>query len=710
MSSLIEATFILECWERRTLTRDSTRHSTPPKRTLCVWGVQVVILYAWALNSGKLNSSIGSPLAGTPLTPRSLSSFGSSHGSDGTDDSDADLTEEVETMSIKDRERLTTVAKRMTESLLEATDLLGGIPWTLVHEKHGISLFRADASNAATNVPCNVHAVCKFACDIEDVAASLITPTTASFKRMMKMLSSDFLDGAVVQNIVEPTPTNPYRYVGLKWAAFKSSGPFAKDRDMLMLEYVDMIEDAQGQMTAFRIMESVNTPVGLSKFAESPKYSRDLVPLIGFMYHSTKRSGELRMTYTCNFDKNGDLPAWVANSAIQSHVEKCINGILKYTESFRVGREEIVLPQQVVPMGEQDHCGICSKKFCVRRRRYNCLKCGDVCCSSCSSVRSAQVPELGERQLRVCTACVIEARRTSRNTASCMDQPGAPSFSSTSTNQLFADTNEKTRTLGRAQSFSVASSQVKAETPKRRSYDNLLDPVRSRLIEYKTFSSGSEDAHSATTGSSIGIPKASFPSRSFSDGLVMRNKALFAAKRRGSPADLAISIEAFRLHQMRMGNADRQPEDGSEENDHTDDESTTSSSSVSPTYSLTRQSPLHGCRLSTRTGRSRVLISYENNQEALVPDNCEDKVEITDALVRAKNIIDAANYANNLAQQARKLSHNRVVALQQEHEFMAPMIRNGNNSSPVVRRRPRHRRHGSDFEAAPGAGAVLYSN
>lgn len=650
------------------------------------------------------SSSIGSPLAGTPLTPRSLSSFGSSHGSDGTDDSDADPTDEAETMCIKDRERLTTVAKRMIESLLEATDLLGGIPWTLVHEKHGISLFRADASNAATNVPCNVHAVCKFACDIEDVAASLITPTTASFKRMMGMLSSDFLDGAVVQNIVEPTPTNPYRYVGLKWAAFKSSGPFAKDRDLLMLEYVDMIEDAQGQMTAFRIMESVDTPAGFSKLAESPKYTRDLVPLIGFMYHSTKRAGELRMTYTCNFDKNGDLPAWVANSAIQSHVEKCINGILKYTESFRVGREEIVLPQQVVPMGEQDHCRICSKKFCVRRRRYNCLKCGDVCCSSCSSVRSTHVPELGERQLRVCTACVIKARRTSRNTAGCVEQSAAPSLSSASsasTNQLFVDTK---RTLGRAQSFTVTSGQVKEETAKRRSYDNLLDPVRSRLIEYKTFSSGSEDIHAATTGSSIGVPKASFPSRSFSDGLVMRNKALFAAKRRGSPADLAISIEAFRLHQMRMGNAERQPEDGSEDNDHTDDESTTSSSSVSPTYAIRRSSPLHA----SRSSRSRVPPKCEGNQELLVAG--EEKSEFNEAMARANNIIVAANYANNLAQQARKISHNRVVALQQEYELMAPMTRDGNSKSPVVRRRPRHRRHGSDFEAAPGAGAVLYSS
>ncbi|KAF4325069.1 hypothetical protein BBO99_00000648 [Phytophthora kernoviae] len=539
-------------------------------------------------------------------------------------------------MCVKERERFTTIAKRMTENLLEATDLLGGIPWTLVHEKHGISLFRADATNSSANVPCNVHAVCKFASEIKDVASSLITPTTASYKRMMAMLSSDFLDGAVVQNIVEPTLSNPYRYVALKWAAFKSSGPFAKDRDMLMLEYVDMIEDAQGQMIAFRIMESVDTP---------PEF-----------------------------------------------------------------------PQ------------ICSKKFCVRRRRYNCLKCGEVCCSSCSSVRSAHVPEIGERQIRVCTACVIEARRSSRNAilATSTEAPSTPVFNSSGSNQFFADTisTEKAAVLDRTKSFSELSTEDKIPPAlKRRSYDDLLDPVRSRLIEYKTFSSGSED-HGATTGSMIGVPKASFPSRSFSDGLVMRNKALFASKRRGSPADLAISIEAFRLHQMRMGNAERQPEDGDISDDITDDEST--SSSTSPTYTITRPSTMKEKRsppnsLSLRCGsgraeRARIQIDYDNNQE---DHDSETKFEFNVARERAKNIIVAANYANSLAQQARKLSHFRVVALQQEDEYTSPMLGNGGSDSSncnysistnnilAVRRRPRHQ--DSDFEAPRGTGAVLYS-
>ncbi|KAI9907225.1 hypothetical protein PsorP6_004345 [Peronosclerospora sorghi] len=603
-------------------------------------------------------------------------------------------------MCIKERERLTTIAKRMTESLLQATDLLGGIPWKLVHEKHGISLFQADDTSAGTNVPCNVHAVCKFACEIEDVAASLVTPTTVTFKRMMSMLSSDFLDGAVVQNIVEPTPTNPHRYVALKWAAFKSSSPFAKDRDMLMLEYVDMIEDAQGQMTAFRIMESVDTPAGFSRYAESSKYTRDLVPLMGIMYHSTKKVGELRLTYTCNFSKNGDLPARIANSAIQSHVEKCINGILKYTENFRAGRVEIVLPQQVIPMSEQDHCRTCAKKFCVRRRRYNCHKCGEACCSSCCSMRTAHVPIIGERQLRVCTVCVIEARRSSRISTSGIGTP-AKLLNSHRSNHFIVDMNESSRALDREQSFSAASPVKNEEVLERRSLDSLLDPVRSRLIEYKTFSSGNE------VRQGLGVPKISFPGRSFSDGLIMRNKSLFKAKRRGSPADLAISIDAFRLYQMRMGTGGRNVDDGFDEYEYnTDCESTTSSSSLSPKFSLMRT--LHSNE-QDKAPRSRIKINQTGSPEVPAPSGAK-KLELNQAMRRAKNIVVAANYANQLANEARK--HHRILELQQEHELMASMLRNGGNTidqnNPTLGHRPRHHSHGSELELNTDAGAILY--
>ena len=49
---------------------------------------------------------------------------------------------------------------------------------------------------------------------------------------------------------------------------------------------------------------------------------------------------------------------------------------------------------------------------------------------------------------------------------------------------------------------------------------------------------------------------------------------------------------------------------------------------------------------------------------------------------QAKNIISAAD---NFAQQARKLLHHPILALQHEHEFMAPMLReNGDTASSTI--------------------------
>lgn len=598
---------------------------------------------------------------------------------------DVPVVVDTDDMSLAEKERLAAVAKSMTDDLLAATDLLGGVAWKLVQEKHGVSLFRAET---ATDAPCNVHAVYKFFSDIEDVAESMITSTTDSYKNMMSMLSSDFIDGAVVQTIVEPSEVNPHRHVALKWAAFKSSSRFGKDRDFIILEYVDMIEDDQGQKIAFRIMESVDVPNN-SLYAESTKYSRDIVPLMGFMYHTTKKPGELRLTYSCNFDKNGDLPAWAANSAIQQHVEKCIHGIVKYIENFRHHNQEIVLPQQAIPMSEQDHCRVCEKNFCVLRRKYHCLKCGAGICSSCSSLRTAKVPDVGERQLRVCTACVIAVRRSSKTPApqegglllgGASRAPSTATVDSDVTSVRSGSSGTSTVTMGsRTQSFSTA---------KRRSLDDMLDPVRSRLIEYKTFSDATEV---------IPIPKASFPVRSFSDGII--KGSIFTSKRRGSPADLAMSIEAFREYQNRRGNNDQQ-QDQEQDQDQEDgisasesDEeameqlqyfstspgsstssATSSAGSGEPVVPLSevemrRQRPRSG----GATRKKTITVDYDSYSLPYHTSTKRDetRARFHEAKEKVEGLIEATQMTHNLAQHVRrKASHHRVAALQAEDDYV----------------------------------------
>ncbi|CAK4658517.1 hypothetical protein LEN26_018799 [Aphanomyces euteiches] len=319
----------------------------------------------------------------------------------------------ADVLSEREKEHFTNIAKHMTQALLAATNVSQAMPWKLVYDKQ-FSIYRTELCGLG---PCNVHAVTKLVAHIEEVTEALITTTTEAYKTMMTTLSSDFVDGAVLANILTPTPETPFRYVGLKWAAFKSSTMSirSKDKDFIILEYVDLVEDARGNKTAFRIMQSVDVPDSLDTAATQGRYTREQVPLVGFLYYTTPKKGELRMTYTCNVDTKGELPTWAANTAIQSHVEKCITRTLKYIEFQRVRSDSFELPQRVIPMsGETGSCHVCDKKFNFYRHRYSCLKCAKYVCSNCYSLRTAAVPDHGERRCRVCTACVIQVRQARR--------------------------------------------------------------------------------------------------------------------------------------------------------------------------------------------------------------------------------------------------------------------------------------------------------
>ncbi|EQC36133.1 hypothetical protein SDRG_06249 [Saprolegnia diclina VS20] len=405
-----------------------------------------------------------------------------------------------------DRAHFTKIAKHMTSALLDATSMAKALPWKVVYEKKNFAIHRTELCGIA---PVNVHAATKLAAEIEDVTENLITTTTESYKAMMGMLSSDFLDGAVLANIVLPSPARPFQYVGLKWAAFKSATPFVKDKDFVLLEYVDLIEDAQGRKTSFRVMQSVEIPT----YLETPgKFARESVPLVGFIYYTTKKAGELRMTYSCSIDKNGDLPTWAANAAIQSHVEKCISKTLKYIEYQRMRRDAFVLPQQVIPLAEdQGNCQVCTKPFMsLYRHKYTCLKCGNVVCSKCSALRNAEVPELGMRKLRVCTACVIQVRLTHRR----------------------GSADLKTSLTSSSDGTSSSCCSV-PDVPGRQMIEDILQPVRLHVRdEYRVFSA----LHDA-------LPTA-FPVRAASDSRVPS----FRAGRRvtvGAP-EIAATIAQLR--------------------------------------------------------------------------------------------------------------------------------------------------------------------
>ena len=94
------------------------------------------------------------------------------------------------------------------------------------------------------------------------------------------------------------------------------------------------------------------------------QYERHEMPLIGFIYtptidhssttivgnNSSMESSFLKLFYTTNIEIWNDLPTWAANSAIQSHIEKCMSKTIKAIEQIQVRKEHYMLPNQFIPM------------------------------------------------------------------------------------------------------------------------------------------------------------------------------------------------------------------------------------------------------------------------------------------------------------------------------------------------------------------------
>lgn len=122
------------------------------------------------------------------------------------------------------------IAKSMIDALLQATDKNGMTHWDLVHEKHGIEVYRSVVGSIC---PCNSHAVCMYDAKMDDIMDAIVTDTTDEFRKMMRQLDNNFIDGRVIHVIIPRTKGNPHRFVGIKWAAFKSA---FKAKDYLYLE------------------------------------------------------------------------------------------------------------------------------------------------------------------------------------------------------------------------------------------------------------------------------------------------------------------------------------------------------------------------------------------------------------------------------------------------------------------------------------------
>lgn len=542
-------------------------------------------------------------------------------------------------------------AKNMVEAFINATDILGENQWSYSGYKNGITLHFVEGENV--NVPCNVHAGCRMNGELEEVSESLVVTDSTAYKSMMRSLYPDFVDGVVLENILLPSNLHPYRYVGLKWIAFKSSSSSTSDHDFVILEYTDLFEDDQGEKIAFQVYQSVDVlpPIDVPH-EKSCSFSRGRLPILGYMFHTTNKSDELHMSYSCSVE---------STPGILSHVTKLMKAKIRYITSVRAKRDAIVLVQRVIPTSEQDFCRLCEKTFGIWRRRHNCYKCGGVICGTCSSVQAVHVHDIGERNLRVCTPCVSEARRTARNEAL------------SSLAGLIIGPNDGGGENARSSLSSCSSSvhSIKGESLNFELEENvaalptygigsppadhvstmheLLEPVRELLKNYQNISS-------ISTG--LRMPKANFLNRSFSSGRMGKKRSFLVIKRRGSPADLAMGTDSFRFREDRIDDLDVDSH---------------ASSNQSPISLVSEDGVFRDQVNSDYAERPRLVREKRTASDGprFLSSRTVDSDILEAAIARSQGLLEATEIANDLAQHMRRAAHHRIRSLQLENEAYA---------------------------------------
>lgn len=80
-------------------------------------------------------------------------------------------------------------------------------------------------------------------------------------------------------------------------------------------------------------------------------------------------------------------------------------------ERRRLARMQFVPRSAWVADELRRSCAVCVKPFALRRRKHHCRACGEVVCASCAPQRETCVDSDSGGSARVCTKCLIQARR-----------------------------------------------------------------------------------------------------------------------------------------------------------------------------------------------------------------------------------------------------------------------------------------------------------
>ncbi|CAI5720213.1 unnamed protein product [Peronospora effusa] len=230
--------------------------------------------------------------------------------------------------------------------------------------------------------------------ELEDLMFGILN-TTRNAMRIKAAYVDDVNAGAVLCSVVEPSKTEPYRSLVVKWMAIDVSLKAGKSRDFVCIEATDVLLLDNGERIGYHVLHSIEFP----QTRPLPNIIRGNISSVTFFRHI--HSSIIDSFGSCIVD-----PGMKARRLL--FIAAAANTLLTATNYVRCGQMK-----KLAWMLQRQHAGY--KVHEERQQRKECVMCGKSRnVPGISRIRPrlnfiGQDGEVIERKITVCSQCMSKA-------------------------------------------------------------------------------------------------------------------------------------------------------------------------------------------------------------------------------------------------------------------------------------------------------------
>lgn len=319
--------------------------------------------------------------------------------------------------------------------------VLDSSDWTKLFDKDGASFSKMHCIDEHERAHGGAATACLAVCatiftpgTISEVLEAIASPVTEDYRKAMKFLyKSRFLDGLALHTIAAE---NAQAFTTIKWAAFddgkaRNSPKFPAGSDYCFLEHAGIHRDGNSAddadddgMFGFSVQESIVREREVPSLAGFG-LRRGEFHRTGIIIRPTERRDVVQVSSILQMRLLGSDSA-ANKAALERLMLKRVEAVGRVDvllERRRLSKMQFINRDEWVADEDRKSCAVCDKPFSLRRR-HHCRNCGEVVCSTCAPPREVDVSSYGSALIRICTACVVQARSEPQQQA----QAGADVF------------------------------------------------------------------------------------------------------------------------------------------------------------------------------------------------------------------------------------------------------------------------------------------